>query len=289
MPKPKQGKSQNKQPEKAKSTEKKLENKNSFYDDELHRLQVELVKMQEWVRETGARVAVIFEGRDAAGKGGAITRIIERLNPRVVKVAALPKPTDREQAEWYFQRYISHLPAGGEIVIFDRSWYNRAGVEIVFGFCTPEQHRVFLAQCPIFERLLVDDGIILVKYWFSVSDDEQEKRFRARMEDPLKRWKLSPVDLPSRAHWVDYSRAKDTMFEHTDTADNPWWVVNADDKKKARINCITHLLSQVPYHDVFKKDLVLPKRQKNDDYKRPDLAKQRFVPDVATKILNPNA
>jgi polyphosphate kinase 2 len=245
--------------------------------------------MQEWVRATGARVAVIFEGRDAAGKGGTIARIMEHLNPRVVRIAALPKPTDREQSEWYFQRYVNHLPAGGEVVIFDRSWYNRAGVEIVFGFCTPEQHRQFLEQCPVFERLLIDDGIILVKYWFSVSDDEQEKRFKARMEDPLKRWKLSPVDLPSRAHWVDYSRAKDTMFEHTDTVQNPWWVVEGDDKKKARINCITHLLSQVPYHDVFEEELVLPKRQKNDGYKRPDESTQNFVPDVASKILNPNA
>ena len=288
MPKDKPVKSPSK-PHDKKSEKADSPPNTSSYNDEIYRLQVELVKMQEWVRATGARVAVIFEGRDAAGKGGTIARIMEHLNPRVVRIAALPKPTDREQSEWYFQRYVNHLPAGGEVVIFDRSWYNRAGVEIVFGFCTPEQHRQFLEQCPVFERLLIDDGIILVKYWFSVSDDEQEKRFKARMEDPLKRWKLSPVDLPSRAHWVDYSRAKDTMFEHTDTVQNPWWVVEGDDKKKARINCITHLLSQVPYHDVFEEELVLPKRQKNDGYKRPDESTQNFVPDVASKILNPNA
>ncbi len=288
MPKDKPVKSPSK-PDDKKSEKADSPPNTSSYNDEIYRLQVELVKMQEWVRATGARVAVIFEGRDAAGKGGTIARIMEHLNPRVVRIAALPKPTDREQSEWYFQRYVNHLPAGGEVVIFDRSWYNRAGVEIVFGFCTPEQHRQFLEQCPVFERLLIDDGIILVKYWFSVSDDEQEKRFKARMEDPLKRWKLSPVDLPSRAHWVDYSRAKDTMFEHTDTVQNPWWVVEGDDKKKARINCITHLLSQVPYHDVFEEELVLPKRQKNDGYKRPDESTQNFVPDVASKILNPNA
>ncbi len=285
MPKDKPVKSPSK-PHDKKSEKADSPPNTSSYNDEIYRLQVELVKMQEWVRATGARVAVIFEGRDAAGKGGTIARIMEHLNPRVVRIAALPKPTDREQSEWYFQRYVNHLPAGGEVVIFDRSWYNRAGVEIVFGFCTPEQHRQFLEQCPVFERLLIDDGIILVKYWFSVSDDEQEKRFKARMEDPLKRWKLSPVDLPSRAHWVDYSRAKDTMFEHTDTVQNPWWVVEGDDKKKARINCITHLLSQVPYHDVFEEELVLPKRQKNDGYKRPDESTQNFVPDVATKILD---
>ncbi len=288
MPKDKPVKSPSK-PHDKKSEKADSPPNTSSYNDEIYRLQVELVKMQEWVRATGARVAVIFEGRDAAGKGGTIARIMEHLNPRVVRIAALPKPTDREQSEWYFQRYVNHLPAGGEVVIFDRSWYNRAGVEIVFGFCTPEQHRQFLEQCPVFERLLIDDGIILVKYWFSVSDDEQEKRFKARMEDPLKRWKLSPVDLPSRAHWVDYSRAKDTMFEHTDTVQNPWWVVEGDDKKKARINCITHLLSQVPYHDVFEEELVLPKRQKSDGYKRPDESTQNFVPDVASKILNPNA
>ncbi len=285
MPKDKPVKSPSK-PHDKKSEKADSPPNTSSYNDEIYRLQVELVKMQEWVRATGARVAVIFEGRDAAGKGGTIARIMEHLNPRVVRIAALPKPTEREQSEWYFQRYVNHLPAGGEVVIFDRSWYNRAGVEIVFGFCTPEQHRQFLEQCPVFERLLIDDGVILVKYWFSVSDDEQEKRFKARMEDPLKRWKLSPVDLPSRAHWVDYSRAKDTMFEHTDTVQNPWWVVEGDDKKKARINCITHLLSQVPYHDVFEEELVLPKRQKYDGYKRPDESTQNFVPVVATKILD---
>ena len=285
MPKDKPVKSPSK-PRDKKSEKPDSPPNTSSYNAEIYRLQVELVKMQEWVRATGARVVVIFEGRDASGKGGTIARITANLNSRVVRIAALPKPTEREKTEWYFQRYISHLPAGGEIVIFDRSWYNRAGVELVFGFCTPEQHRQFLEQCPVFERMLIDDGVILVKYWFSVSDDEQEKRFQARMDDPLKRWKLSPVDLPSRAHWVDYSKAKDTMFEYTDTAANPWWVVEGDDKKKARINCITHLLSQVPYHDVFEEELVLPKRQKNDGYKRPDESTQNFVPDVATKILD---
>jgi len=262
--------------------------KMSAAEQEMYRLQVELVKMQQWVTETGARVAVIFEGRDAAGKGGTIARITEHLNPRVVRIAALPKPSDREQTEWYFQRYIKELPAGGEIVLFDRSWYNRAGVEQVFGFCTPQQHKLFLRQCPLFERMLIDDGIILIKYWFSVSDEEQERRFESRLNDPLKRWKLSPVDLASRSHWVDYSRAKDTMFVHTDTQESPWWVVEAEDKQRARINCISHLLSLIPYHDVFEPSVSLPPRQEDGGYVRPDASTQHYVPDVASQFLPPN-
>ncbi|MFM7271940.1 MAG: polyphosphate kinase 2 [Actinomycetes bacterium] len=254
------------------------------YEAELYRLQTELVAMQEWVRATGARVAVVFEGRDAAGKGGAISRITDHFNPRVVRVAALPTPSDRERTEWYFQRYVEHLPAGGEIVLFDRSWYNRAGVERVFGFCTTEQYQRFLRQTPVFEEMLIEDGIILVKYWFSVSDEEQERRFEARIHDPLKRWKLSPVDLASRAHWVDYSRAKDAMFVHTDTERSPWWVVEADDKRSARINCISHLLSMVPYTDVLAADVHLPPRQPEAGYVRPDAATQRYVPDVAATL-----
>ena len=253
-----------------------------IYEDELYRLQTELVQMQEWVRATGARVAVLFEGRDAAGKGGTISRITEHLNPRVVRVAALPTPSDRERTEWYFQRYVEHLPAGGEIVLFDRSWYNRAGVEHVFGFCTPEQYQRFLRQTPLFEDMLIEDGIILVKYWFSVSDEEQERRFEARIHDPLKRWKLSPVDVASRAHWVDYSRAKDAMFVHTDTDRSPWWVVEADDKRRARINCISHLLSVVPYTDVLEAEVHLPPRQGEEGYVRPDASTHRYVPDVAS-------
>lgn len=265
----------------------KVKSKMSAAEQEMYRLQVELVKMQQWVTDTGARVAVIFEGRDAAGKGGTIARITEHLNPRVVRIAALPKPSDREQTEWYFQRYIKELPAGGEIVLFDRSWYNRAGVEQVFGFCTPQQHKLFLRQCPLFERMLIDDGIILIKYWFSVSDEEQERRFESRLNDPLKRWKLSPVDLASRSHWVDYSRAKDTMFVHTDTQESPWWVVEADDKQRARINCISHLLSLIPYHDVFEPSVSLPSRQKDGGYVRPDASTQHYVPDVAAEFLPP--
>ena len=255
-----------------------------IYEDELYRLQTELVKMQEWVRASGARVAVLFEGRDAAGKGGTISRITEHLNHRVVRVAALPTPSDRERTEWYFQRYVEHLPAGGEIVLFDRSWYNRAGVERVFGFCTPDEYQRFLRQTPVFEEMLIEDGIILVKYWFSVSDEEQERRFEARIHDPLKRWKLSPVDVASRAHWVDYSRAKDAMFVHTDTDRSPWWVVEADDKRRARINCISHLLSVVPYTDVLEAEVHLPPRQGEEGYVRPDASTQRYVPDVASAL-----
>jgi polyphosphate kinase 2 len=255
------------------------------YEEELLRLQVELVKMQEWVRSTNRRVAVIFEGRDAAGKGGTISRISQYLNPRVVRVAALPAPTERERSQWYFQRYVEHLPRGGEIVLFDRSWYNRAGVEYVMGFCTPEEHELFLEQCPIFERLLLDSGLLLIKYWFSVSDDEQERRFETRITDPLKHWKLSPIDLESRRRWVDYSRAKDLMFERTDVPESPWYVVEADDKRRARVNCISHLLSQVPFTDVLEPLVKLPARQKEHRYVRPPLDTYTYVPDVAARLL----
>ena len=249
-----------------------------FYEKELARLQRELVKMQEWVRQEGLRVCVLFEGRDAAGKGSTIKRIIERTNPRVVRVVALDKPTEKERTQWYFQRYVGQLPSGGEVTLFDRSWYNRAGVERVMGFCTDEEYVEFLRTCPEFERMLLRSGIILVKYWFSVSDDEQERRFQQRIRHPEKRWKLSPMDLQSRARWADYSRAKDAMFAHTDTKWSPWWVVDADDKRRARLNCIRHLLTQVPYEDVTSAPLSLPARQA-DDYVRPPLGDQTFVPD----------
>jgi polyphosphate kinase len=254
------------------------------YEQELLRLQVELVKLQEWVRATGARLAVVFEGRDAAGKGGVITRITQYLNPRSARIAALPAPTERERTQWYFERYIRHLPAGGEMVLFDRSWYNRAGVERVMGFCTDDEYWRFLRQCPTFEHMLIEDGIILVKYWFSVSDDEQEKRFQTRLADPLKRWKLSPMDLESRRRWVDYSRAKDTMFEYTDVPESPWWVVEADDKRRARLNCIAHLLSIVPYEDVFAATVELPPRQDDEGYLRPPIDRYRYVPDHAATL-----
>jgi len=256
------------------------------YERELLRLQEELVHLQSWVRDTGARVLVLFEGRDAAGKGGAIRRITEYLNPRFCRVVALGVPSERERSSWYFQRYVEELPAGGEIVLLDRSWYNRAGVEQVMGFCTPAEHQRFLRQCPIFERLLVDDGISLTKYWFSVSDDEQERRFRARMKDPLRRWKISPMDLDARRHWVDYSRAKDEMFVHTDTPESPWFVVDGDDKKSARLNCISHFLSRVPYDRLD--DPVpdpLPAREPDEGYVRPDPSTQRHVPDVAAALI----
>jgi polyphosphate kinase 2 len=249
------------------------------YEDNLARLQRELVKLQDWVRLRGLKVCVIFEGRDAAGKGGTIKRITERTNPRVVRVAALPTPTEKEQTQWYFQRYVAHLPAGGEIVLFDRSWYNRAGVERVMGFCTEEEYWEFLRSCPAFEEMLIHSGITLVKYWFSVSDEEQERRFKSRIDDPEKRWKLSSMDLQARARWADYSRAKDEMFRFTDTKLSPWWVVNADDKRRARLNCITHLLSQVPYEDITSAPLELPPRGP-DNYVRPPIDEQTFVPEV---------
>jgi polyphosphate kinase 2 len=250
-----------------------------FFEKELGRLQVELVKLQEWVKQQGMKVVVIFEGRDAAGKGGAIKCITQRLNPRVCRVVALGVPTEREKAQWYFQRYAAHLPAAGEVVLLDRSWYNRAGVERVMGFCTEEQVQEFFRTCPEFERMLVRSGILLVKYWFSVSDDEQEKRFQARLDDPTKRWKLSPMDLEARSRWVDYSWAKDAMFAHTDIKQAPWFVVEADDKRRARLNCIRHLLSVLPYKDLTPEPLKLPKRQKAGSYVRPPKSDQTFVPD----------
>jgi polyphosphate kinase len=256
-----------------------------LYEKELLRLQTELVKMTAWVRREGARIVVIFEGRDAAGKGGVIKRITQHLSPRVARIVALPAPTEREQSEWYFQRYVAHLPAAGEIVLFDRSWYNRAGVEHVMGFCTAEEHRRFLHQCPIFERMLVDDGIILLKYWFSVSDPEQERRFKARIDDPLKNWKLSPMDLESRNRWVEYSRAKDEMFVHTDIPEAPWHVVESDVKRNARINCISHLLSQVPYEHREAERIKLPKRQDDSGYVRPPRDIYTSVPDASAALL----
>ncbi len=258
--------------------EKKIDRK--FYEQELERLQIELVKLQEWVKREGLKIVVIFEGRDAAGKGGAIKRITESLNPRICRVEALGTPTEREKTQWYFQRYVARLPAAGEIVLFDRSWYNRAGVERVMGFCTEDEYMEFLRSCPEFERMLIRSGIILIKYWFSVSDEEQESRFQARLEDPTKRWKLSPMDLQSRAKWVDYSKAKDEMFAHTDIKQAPWYVVNADNKRRARLNCIHHLLSLIPYKDTTPEHIKLPPRQKENSYVRPRMSDQNFVPEV---------
>jgi polyphosphate kinase len=254
------------------------------YEKELYRLQAELVKMQEWTRTAGARLVVIFEGRDAAGKGGTISRVMTYLNPRFAHVAALPTPADRERSEWYFQRYMEHLPAAGEITLFDRSWYNRAGVEHVMGFCTKEEYARFLHQCPIFERLLVEDGILLRKYWFSVSDEEQQRRFKSRLDDPMRRWKLSPMDLQSVTHWEDYSRAKDDMFTQTDTPEAPWHVVESDDKRRARINMIAHLLSTIPYRDVPEPKLKLPHRPKSTGYIRTPRDMQSYVPDHAASL-----
>ena len=266
-----------------KTTVAKRMNK-KLYEQELFRLQAELVEMQEWVRNTGSRLVVIFEGRDAAGKGGTIKRLAQYLNPRVARIAALPAPTEREKTEWYFQRYVSHLPAAGEIVLFDRSWYNRGGVERVMGFCSPEEYRRFLHQAPIFERMLNEDGIMLRKYWFSVSDEEQEARFQSRLQDPMRRWKLSPMDLESITRWEDYSRAKDDMFVHTDVYPAPWYVVESDDKRRARINCIDHLLSTIPYTMVPKPPLELPKRPKSTGYLRPPKDTQTYVPDHSRDI-----
>ena len=254
------------------------------YERELLRLQNELVKLQEWVRTEGARLVVVFEGRDAAGKGGAIKRVTEYLNPRIARVAALPTPTERQRTQWYFQRYVEHLPAAGEIVLFDRSWYNRAGVEKVMGFCTKEEYWQFLHQCPTFERMLVESGILLRKYWFSVSDTEQQRRFRARLEDPMRRWKLSPMDTESISHWEDYSRAKDEMFVYTDTPESPWNVVESEDKRRARINMIAHLLSTVPYREVALPQVELPPRPPSRGYQRPPRDLQKYVPDHAAAL-----
>ncbi len=250
------------------------------YESDLGRLQIELVKLQDWIKHEGLKVVVIFEGRDAAGKGGVIKRITERVSPRICRVVALPAPTEREKTQWYFQRYVAHLPAAGEMVLFDRSWYNRAGVERVMGFCTNEEYEEFLRSCPSFERMLVRSGIILIKYWFSVSDEEQERRFQARIKDPTKRWKLSPMDLESRSRWVAYSMAKDEMFSYTDIKQAPWYVVNGDDKRKARLNCISHLLSVIPYEDVGHKKIKLPSRNSGEGYVRPPIEDQTFVPEV---------
>jgi polyphosphate kinase 2 len=257
------------------------------YDKALLRLQSELVSMHQWIRDEEKRLVIVVEGRDAAGKGGVIKRITEHLNPRWCRIAALPAPSDREKTEWYFQRYISHLPAGGEIVLFDRSWYNRAGVERVMGFCTEEEYQRFFRQCPAFERMLIDDGIMLVKYWFSVSDAEQERRFKDRLDDPLKRWKLSDMDLEGRKRWVQYSKAKDEMFAHCDLPDSPWYEVEADDKRRARLNCIAHLLSIVPYEPRATPKLKFGPRPPVGDYRRPPRDRYRYVPDYAGTLARP--
>ena len=254
---------------------KKLSNK--LYEKELLRLQIELIKLQEWVKHSGAKVAVIFEGRDAAGKGGVIKRITQHLNPRVCHIVALGTPTERGKGQWYFQRYAAQLPSAGEIMLFDRSWYNRAGVERVMGFCNDHEYHTFLKDCPIFEQMLIDSGIILRKYWFSVSDEQQEKRFQDRINNPTKRWKLSPMDLEARDKWAEYSMAKDAMFTHTDTEISPWYVVQADNKKRARLNCISHLLDSIPYEDLTPKKIKLPPRKTRTGYQRPPMEKQNIV------------
>ncbi len=261
------------------TTKTKHKISNKVYEKELAKLQVELVKLQEWIKQKGLKVVVIFEGRDAAGKGGTIKRITQSLNPRICRVVALGTPTEREKTQWYFQRYVAHLPAAGEMVLFDRSWYNRGGVERVMGFCTEEEYREFLRSCPEFERMLVRSGIILIKYWFSVRDDEQERRFQERIKNPVKRWKLSPMDLESRDKWEDYSRAKDELFAHTDLKQAPWYGVEADVKKHARLNCISHLLSLIPYEDLTPKPMKLPPRKKSSGYVRPPITDQTFVPE----------
>ncbi|MGU3645201.1 polyphosphate kinase 2 [Microbacterium sp. C23T] len=254
------------------------------YEQELRRLQAQLVDMQAWVQASGARIVVIFEGRDAAGKGSTIKRVSEYLNPRVTRIVALPTPTERERSQWYFQRYVPHLPAAGEIVLMDRSWYNRAGVEHVMGYCTNAEYHRFLHQAPIFERMLVEDGILLLKYWFSVSPDEQEARFRSRADDPMRRWKLSPNDVLSITKWEDYSRAKDSMFVHTDIPEAPWYEVPSVDKRRSRINMISHLLSRIPYDVVDREDVVIPQRPPSRGYERPPRNLENYVPDVASTL-----
>jgi polyphosphate kinase 2 len=256
-----------------------------LYEQELLRLQGELVIMQEWVRAEGKRIVVVFEGRDAAGKGGTIKRVTQYLNPRAARVAALPAPSDRERTQWYFQRYVDQLPAAGEMLLLDRSWYNRAGVERVMGYCTNEEYQRFLHQCPIFERLLVEDGVLLRKYWFSVSDAEQQARFRSRLKDPMRQWKLSPIDLDSITRWEDYSRAKDQMMVHTDIPEAPWYDVESDDKRRARLNMIHHLLSTVDYHQIARKPMTLPARPPSAGYVRPPRDTERYVPDHAASLL----
>lgn len=258
---------------------------NEVYEAELFRLQAELVKLQQWVRHTGARVVVIFEGRDAAGKGGTIKRISEYLSPRIVRIAALPTPTEREKGQWYYQRYVAHLPAAGEVVLFDRSWYNRAGVEKVMGFCTPQEYSRFMRQTPIFEQMLVEDGILLRKYWFSVSDEEQLRRFKSRLSDPVRQWKLSPMDLESISRWEDYSRAKDEMLVHTDVPSSPWFIVESDIKKHARLNMMAHLLASIPYTDVPHEEVHLPDRPAaSNGYKRPPRELSTYVPDHVAQL-----
>jgi polyphosphate kinase 2 len=279
MTKRKGKKAVKKHPEKREEPEeRKLKKK--FYEAELARLQLELVKMQEWIKKEKLKVVVLFEGRDAAGKGGVIKRIAQRMSPRVCRIAALAAPTEREKTQWYFQRYAAHLPSGGEIVLFDRSWYNRAGVERVMGFCSESEYREFLRSAPEFERMLIRSGVILIKYWFSVSDDEQERRFQDRIADRTKQWKLSPMDLESRSRWVEYSKAKDALFASTDIKQAPWYVVEADNKRRARLNCIAHLLSMVPYEEISRKKIKLPPRQKEGGYVRPPITDQTFVPEV---------
>ena len=251
-----------------------------IYFRELFRLQHELVRLQDWIAHNKLKVAVIFEGRDSAGKGGAIKRITQRLNPRVCRVVALPAPSDREKSQWYFQRYVPHLPAAGEMVLFDRSWYNRAGVERVMGFCTPDELEEFFRSVPEFEKMLVRSGIILIKFWFSISNEEQEFRFKMRIEDPLKQWKLSPMDMESRRHWEDYTKAKEDMLNRTHVPESPWWVVNADDKKRARLNVIAHLLEAIPYDDVPKQEVVLPERIRHPDYARGPVPQEMYVKPV---------
>lgn len=259
---------------------KKGKLKEDFYLEELLKLQEELVKLQYWIKEKGLRVVVLFEGRDAAGKGGAIKRIMERTNPRIIRVVAMGIPSDREKTQWYFQRWVAELPAAGEMVLCDRSWYTRAITEYVHGFCTEDEYREFLSSCPQFERMLIRSGIILLKYWFSVSDEEQERRFQLRASDPKRRWKLSPMDIKSRDMWVEYSQAKDRMFDFTDTKLNPWFVVNADDKRRARLNCISHILCQIPYEDILPPAIELPPRKEASGYQRPPIEEQTFVPDT---------
>ncbi len=284
------GKDTPKKPEKSKKSGKSDKAKvakvsNDVYEAELFRLQTELVKLQEWVRDTGARIVILFEGRDAAGKGGTIKRITEYLSPRTARIAALPAPSDREKGQWYFQRYIEHLPTRGEIVLFDRSWYNRAGVERVMGFCTPAEETLFLRQTPLFEQMLIDDGIMLRKYWFSVSEDEQLRRFKSRMSDPLRRWKLSPMDMESIYRWEDYSRAKDDMMVHCDTPGSPWYEVESHIKKHARLNMISHLLSTIPYTEVEVEKVVIPERPQIGNYRRPPRNLTNFVPDFAVSLM----
>jgi len=266
--------------EKDVKSEKEGKLKSKIYEQEMAKYHIELVKLQEWVKNRGLKVVVIFEGRDAAGKGGVIKRIAQPLNPRVCRIVALGTPTEREKTQWYFQRYVAQLPAAGEMVLFDRSWYNRAGVERVMSFCTDEEYHEFIRACPEFERMLIRSGIILIKYWFSVSDAEQERRFHDRIAKPTKRWKLSPLDLESRKRWIEYSRAKDEMFKYTDIKQAPWYVVSSDDKRRAHLNCIHHLLSAIPYEDLTPEEMVLPPRQEDIGYVRPPMTDQTFVPEV---------